>query len=192
MSPRWLVLDTETTGIPRGSACDVRAVSVGVCLAGPDGPLEAPRTLLVCPPVWSEQAPQAEAVHGLSRAHVERHGKSPAEAWAWLNGYVAEWQPHGLLAWNAAFDAEILARLARDAGQSAPLLWPTVELPGGLTAPDGCLMRLYRGMMPGRASLAAALAALGLPGRAAGHHGAGEDAHLAATVLGALCRRAAA
>lgn len=190
----WMVLDTETTGLPADdrARCEVRAVEVGVALVGPGGVL-ASRSLLVCPPVWSYQTQAAEKIHGLSRAYITAHGMSPAEAWATINGWTLEWQPAGLLAWNASFDAEILARLALDAGQSAPVPWPAVSLavrPGVPdVAPEGCLLRWYRalrearGQSRGRVALAAAAAAEGIAGRSVAFHGAEEDARIAAEIL---------
>ena len=71
------VIDLEASGFGRGSY----PIEVGFVL--PDG---ATYCSLIHPaPHWTHWDPQAEQVHGLTRAMLERHGRSPAEIAAVLN-----------------------------------------------------------------------------------------------------------
>jgi len=197
----YVVFDTETTGLPRSSAgCPVRGIQFGLALSDGRRVVERFR-VLVRPSVWAPSAPDAERIHGLSRAHVEARGVEAAAAWEGIDGILAVWAavasvPHGslpLLAWNAPFDTEILFRLGVDAGAMAGktrLKLPDVALPSirhATTAPHGCLMRGYKawagmvGLAPG-GSLDKARSCCGLPART-GHHDAADDAALAADVL---------
>ena len=71
------VIDIEASGFGRGSFPN----EVGFIL--PDG--QSYCSLVRPPAHWTHWDPRAEQVHGLTRAMLERHGRSPAEIAAVLN-----------------------------------------------------------------------------------------------------------
>ena len=103
----WISVDVETSGpTPHTGSL----LSIGACLVeDPDRGIE----LLLRPEPdlpWQEEA---EAIHGLDRATLEREGFVPAEAMAELERWVAEVTPQGsrpvMVALNAPFDWMFIA-----------------------------------------------------------------------------------
>jgi DNA polymerase III epsilon subunit-like protein len=151
--PGYVVIDTETTGLPHMHA-DVGAVQLGMVLVW-QGMIQDSWQIMVRPGRWPppDVYLQALAVHKLSRERIEAEGVPPLVAWNAMQAYWARWQAivpvlHPL-AWNARFDVEILARLAGIPG----LVFP--DAPLGIrakldTAPGGCLMRAWQGWRKGQ------------------------------------------
>lgn len=190
-----IVLDTETTGFPRKSSmCPVRPVQVGAVLLDADSLAEVDHfKLLLNPGFWPPGYQHAEKVHGISRQRAEREGTRLSEGFrlllGWLGKHTAERGPAQLMAWNAKFDRAIMDRWVRDASdaveieESAP--WPDWSL-GSLTAPGGCVLKLYQQARPNAPSrLRDALTACGLPAQPEPHD-ALSDARCAAAVLRVL------
>jgi DNA polymerase III epsilon subunit-like protein len=206
MTQLFIVLDTETTGIPRSLESDVRPVSFGAAAYTVDGMEEVARThFLVRPGVWARGWQRAEAIHGLSREKLDRDGLSLADGWerlvAWFaqtadtNGCAAgEMYP---MAWSSQFDRLVLSIWARAAGNKVEsvISWPEWS-EGELRAPEGCLQALYRDWTRGQpgiktpryGKLKTAAEMLGV-GTQTATHNALADARLAAGVLAALRER---
>jgi DNA polymerase III epsilon subunit-like protein len=98
----WISLDVETSGpTPHTGSL----LSIGACLvADPDRGIE----LLLRPETDAPWSMEAEAIHRLDRATLEREGWPPAEAMAELERWIAEVTPEGsrpvMVALNAPFD----------------------------------------------------------------------------------------
>jgi DNA polymerase III epsilon subunit-like protein len=98
----WISLDVETSGpTPHTGSL----LSIGACLvADPDRGIE----LLLRPQTDLPWSMEAEAIHRLDRATLEREGWPPAEAMAELERWIAEVTPEGsrpvMVALNAPFD----------------------------------------------------------------------------------------
>ena len=138
----FLVLDTETTGLP--SDPKARPIQVGGCavlvetgeLLGPEYELD----FMVWPDVWPADWSRAEKVHGISRERVEEHGLSGEESWHRLRGWTSLVMQHpgvcgregSYTAWNASFDQKMLARWHRSIFRSTD--FPLRH----------CLMNLYK------------------------------------------------
>lgn len=203
MSDLLIVLDTETTGIPKGLDSPVRAVSLGAAAYLSDTFEEVDRFYItVCPSHFAPGYENAERVHGLKRRHLEQEGYGFREGWTawmtWVEAQVTEQQgklPY-FLAWNSAFDALIMALWYSDvSGQPAKHpLWPCWQH-GSLEAPAGCLQAMYREWTktqpgihtPRYGSLKSAAETLGA-GTQATTHNALADARLAAAVMRKLVR----
>ncbi len=173
-----VVLDTETSGFPaHRSDCPVRAISIGaagyVWAPGEGWALVGTFSRVMRPPVFPSASvwDRAEAVHGLSRALVEK-APPAAEVWGLFASALGYWhnvaagrsagQPGlapgavGYLAWNADFDWSMLRRWARDCGGNpSALVFPDVRLSPGdaprsgpavgpVVAPHGCLMEAWK------------------------------------------------
>lgn len=170
-----VVLDTETSGLPAHRPdCPVRAIAIGAAgyVWAPSGEWALVGTFsrVMRPPVFPPAATwdRAEAVHGLSRAVVEK-APPAADVWAAFAQILGYWlgvaagrsadragiDPRiiGYLAWNADFDWQMLRRWVRDCGGTpSALVFPDVRLspgdpgPGGVTvmAPHGCLMEAWK------------------------------------------------
>jgi DNA polymerase III epsilon subunit-like protein len=98
----WISVDVETSGpTPHTGSL----LSIGACLvADPNRGIE----LHLRPDPSMPWTAEAEAIHGLDRAVLERDGLPPAEAMAELERWVAEVTPEGsrpvMVALNAPFD----------------------------------------------------------------------------------------
>ncbi len=98
----WISVDVETSGpTPHTGSL----LSIGACLVeDPDRGIE----LLLRPEADLPWLAEAEAIHGLDRALLEREGFVPAEAMAELERWIAEVTPEGsrpvMVALNAPFD----------------------------------------------------------------------------------------
>ena len=98
----WISVDTETSG-PTPSTGSL--LSIGACLV--DDPEQGIELLLRPEPGHSWSA-EAEAIHGLDRATLERDGLAPADAMVRLEAWLADVVPEGsrpvMAALNAPFD----------------------------------------------------------------------------------------
>lgn len=98
----WISVDVETSGPTPGTGS---LLSIGACLV--DDPERGIELLLRPEPglPWSDDA---EAIHRLDRAGLERDGMDPADAMAALEGWLADVVPAGsrpvMVALNAPFD----------------------------------------------------------------------------------------
>ncbi len=103
----WISIDVETSGpTPHTGSL----ISIGACLVDdPDTGLE----LRLRPESGLPWLADAEAIHRLDRATLERDGLPPAEAMAALERWIAEVTPAGsrpvMVALNAAFDWMFIA-----------------------------------------------------------------------------------
>ena len=98
----WISVDIETSGPTPGIAS---LLSIGACLVDdPDTGIE----LLLRPDPALGWSAEAETVHGLDRARLERDGLDPADAFAELAAWVARVVPADhrpvFVALNAPFD----------------------------------------------------------------------------------------
>jgi len=106
----WISVDVETSG-PTPSTGSL--LSIGACLV--ERPSEGVELLLRPDPSlpWSDEA---EAVHGLSRATLERDGQDPRDAMLALEAWIGSVVPTGsrpvLVALNAPFDWMFIADAA--------------------------------------------------------------------------------
>lgn len=106
-APTHCVIDIEASGFGRSSY----PIEVGYVL--PDG---RSRCMLIRPaPGWTHWDPAAEQVHGISRATLRRHGKTPQAVAVQLNAELA-----GLTAYcdGWAHDYTWLGALFEEAGLS--------------------------------------------------------------------------
>jgi ribonuclease T len=98
----WISVDVETSGpTPHTGSL----LAIGACLlANPDQGIE----LLLRPEPGMPWLEEAQAIHGLDRAELERDGLEPGAAMAALAAWIAEVVPPGsrpvMVALNAAFD----------------------------------------------------------------------------------------
>lgn len=74
------IIDLEASGFGRGSY----PIEVGVALA--DGTVHS--ALIKPPENWVHWSEEAEAIHGISRAHLKEHGKTPREVAMELNNLL--------------------------------------------------------------------------------------------------------
>ena len=150
----YLVLDTETTGLP----CDPKAhvVEVGAALVPAPRPGWFERgeystfSTLVRPPVLTEEGLAiAKRVSGITKEQLD-HARSPSEALhaleAWVYDYLCGGDRGGFYpkldktavhAWNAPFDAQMMERTFSPCSH-----WSHVQLWGALP-PDNCVMRRF-------------------------------------------------
>jgi DNA polymerase III epsilon subunit-like protein len=98
----WISVDVETSGPTPGAGS---LLSIGACLV--DDP-ERGIELRLRPEPGRPWAADAEAVHRLDRAALERDGLDPADAMVRLDAWLAEVVPAGsrpvMVALNAPFD----------------------------------------------------------------------------------------
>ncbi len=103
----WISVDVETSGpTPHTGSL----LSIGAC------PVDDPGRgieLRLCPEPGLPWQPEAERIHGLDRATLERDGLDPAAAMAALEAWLAEVVPAGsrpvMVALNAPFDWMFIA-----------------------------------------------------------------------------------
>ena len=211
MNRRYIVWDFETTGIPARSPGLVRPVEVGITIF--DGQFEnyESHSLRMRPDVWAPGWRHAERVHGITRASLERpEVPGMAQAFEAFSRTLAESMETGMLsqadeffslAWNAAFDSEVLRlwiRAARGEDDSDLARWLDAPI-GPFIAPAGCLQAMYREWTktqpgfttPRYGALRRACESLGLAWDEKSAHGAVYDAHAAGRVAHAIISRAA-
>lgn len=179
---RWLVLDTETTGLPRESW--TRPCELAVVLVEQDGTLAAEWSSLIqvpCPP----QADQALKLTGISREEIaaapppDQVGDA-FERWRAMHG-AAEVQ---LTSFNIGFDRPMMARLWPRVGPWGPCVMLTATK---VMDRSGALQRWESGE-PKWARLEEA-ARFFQVGQEDGAHRALADARVAARILIELARR---
>ena len=205
----YIVWDFETTGIPAQQPGLVRPVEVGITIFDGDFEGKWSHSILMCPDVWAPGYERAEAVHGITRRSLEGGlVLGMAEAFDQLAVVLANDVKEGVLAyarevyslaWNSAFDSEVLRLWMRAAGRSDLSLadWPDAPV-GSLTAPRGCLQAMYREWTktqpgfttPRYGSLKRACAELGIAWDDSRAHGAAYDSRQAGLVARELLRRA--
>ena len=120
---RWLVIDTETTGLPREPW--TRPCELGAVLLGEDGEISSEWASLVCVPCPSG-ADRALALTGITRAEIEAAPSPEAVGRA----FQLWRESHGALdvqitSYNVGFDAPMMARLWPDIGPWGPCLMLT-------------------------------------------------------------------
>jgi hypothetical protein len=154
MSRVIIVLDFETTGLPRKKDCQVRPIQVGAVAVTESLETLSSYKALLCPDVWApgyDGRPQE--IHGISRAQAELEGASMAEGWfdfaVWLvqtrNDHGDETSPVDFTSWSSRFDNAIMARWRKAALPGSNPLGPWQDCTlGKLTAPAGCLQTMYR------------------------------------------------
>lgn len=210
MSRYYIVWDFETTGIPARAPGLVRPVEVGITIFDEAFEGHWSHSFRMCPDVWAPGYEHAEAVHGITRESLEQSGvMSMSEAFDQLAVVLANDTRSGLLAyatevyslaWNAAFDSEVLRLWMRAAGREDLALadWPDAPI-GPFTAPAGCLQAMYREWTktqpdlhtPRYGSLRSACEELGLAWDESSAHGASYDSHAAGRVAHAMLSREA-
>ena len=206
MREMLIILDTETTGLPRDLDSDVRPVSFGaVAYLGPQMEEVDSVHFLLRPDVWSKSAWRAEQIHGLSKARLDCHGLTMKDGWdravKWMHA-AAEANRVNIadvyfMAWNSKFDRLVMSLWRNAAGIVSDRImeWPDWK-EGSLQAPGGCLQALYREWTRGQpgiktpryGKLDSACQMLGV-GKQAAVHNALSDARLAGAVLAALRAR---
>lgn len=112
-----LAIDTETTSL---HGVVVQVGIVGLDAAAREVCCDA---LLVAPAPGHTVEPSAERVHGLSDAHVRRHGMDPRRALLRVAEVCCTARARGipLVAHNASFDAASLRRTAQAIRQPPPV-----------------------------------------------------------------------
>jgi hypothetical protein len=210
VSRYYIVWDFETTGIPAHHPGLVRPVEVGITIYDGEFAGHWSHSIIMCPDVWAPSYVRAEAVHGISRTSLMMDGyPSMGEAFDQLAVVLANDMKMGLLAyatevyslaWNAAFDSEVLRLWMRAAGREDLALadWPDAPI-GPFTAPAGCLQAMYREWTktqpdlhtPRYGSLRRACEELGLAWDESSAHGASYDSHAAGRVAHAMLSREA-
>jgi len=170
MKQLLIVVDTETTGIPRNGlksaerAIVVAAEAVEVELS-PSALAEGkfftvlgpPLELMIRPVVWSPQSEKALSVNGLKKEEVEEKGLSASAAWAkvekWLEELAGKTSASAeevyWLAYNSSFDQTILTILMNDAGLDLKeaIRWPDWKC-GKIKALNGWLLGAARQGLP--------------------------------------------
>ena len=82
MTEMLIVLDTETTGLPKDLSSDVRPVSFGAAAYfGPQMEEVDSTHFLLRPDVWADGWERAEAIHGLDRGRMDRDGLTMKDGW---------------------------------------------------------------------------------------------------------------
>lgn len=209
MTEMLIVLDTETTGLPKDLSSDVRPVSFGaVAYLGPEMEEVDATHFLLRPEVWAKGWERAEAIHGLDRGRLDRDGLTMADGWdravGWMRAAAEANRVNTadvyFMAWNSKFDRLVMSLWRNAAGivSDRVMEWPDWS-EGHLRAPNGCLQALYREWTKGQpgihtpryGSLSAACQTLGV-GSQATVHNALADARLAGAVLSSLRARARA
>lgn len=208
MSRYYIVWDFETTGIPSHHPGLVRPVEVGITIFDGDFEGHWSHSITMCPDVWAPSYVRAEAVHGISRTSLMMDGyPGMAEAFDQLAVVIAGDRKAGLLAfatevyslaWNAAFDTEVLRLWMRAAGKTDLSLADWSDAPiGPFIAPGGCLQAMYREWTktqpdlttPRYGALRRACRELGLAWDDSAAHGAAYDSHAAGRVAREMLRR---
>ena len=203
MREMLIILDTETTGLPRDLDSDVRPVSFGAAAYfGPQMEEVDSTHFLLRPDVWADGWERAEAIHGLDRGRLDRDGLTMKDGWdravKWMHAAAKANQVNiadvYFMAWNSKFDRLVMSLWRNAAGivSDRVMEWPDWS-EGNLRAPNGCLQALYREWTKGHpgihtpryGSLNSACQTLGV-GRQAAVHNALADARLAGSVLHAL------
>jgi DNA polymerase III epsilon subunit-like protein len=208
MSELLIVIDTETTGLPKDMKSDVRPVSFGaVAYYGPEMEEVDHLYFLIRPDVFAEGYLRAEAIHGITEDRLHRDGLPMNLAWermvSWVQRVITN-QNCGagecyFMAWNSKFDRLVMSLWAKGQGMpmdDRPLMWPDWS-DGDLEAPQGCLQHLYREWTktqpgiktPRYGALNSAAQTLGV-GKQAAIHNALADARMAGAILAALRARA--
>lgn len=206
MTELLIVLDTETTGLPKGLSSDVRPVSFGaVAYLGLEMEEVDSTHFLLRPDVWAPGWPRAEKIHGLSQGRLARDGLTMKDGWdravRWMHGAASASQTNiadvYFMSWNSKFDRLVMSLWRNAAGivSDRVMEWPDWG-EGDLSAPNGCLQALYREWArsqpgirtPRYGSLNSACQMLGV-GQQAAVHNALADARLAGSVLSNLRQR---
>lgn len=207
MSELLIVIDTETTGLPKDIKSDVRPVSFGaVAYYGPEMEEVDHSYFLIRPDVFAEGYLRAEAIHGITEDRLHRDGLPMKLAWdravKWMHATAAANQCNiadvYFMAWNSKFDRLVMSLWRNAAGivSDRVMEWPKWE-EGELEAPQGCLQHLYREWTktqpgiktPRYGALNSAAQTLGV-GKQAAIHNALADARMAGAILAALRARA--
>lgn len=210
MSRYYIVWDFETTGIPARAPGLVRPVEVGITIFDEAFEGHWSHSFRMCPDVWAPGYQHAEAVHGITRESLEQSGvMSMSEAFDQLAVVLANDTRSGLLAyatevyslaWNAAFDSEVLRLWMRAAGRDDLSMADWSDAPvGPFIAPAGCLQAMYREWTktqpglhtPRYGSLRRACESLGLAWDDGSAHGAAYDSHAAGRVARSMLSRVA-
>ena len=155
MTVRYLVWDFETTGIPARAPGLIRPVQVGLTMFDDSFTDFSNFSMLVRPDVWAPGWENAQRVHGISRAALEKKSvPGMAESFQLLANHLRRSMATGFLepasemyslAWNSAFDSEVLRLWMRAAGVRNRALSDWADAPvGPFTAPLGCLQAMYR------------------------------------------------
>lgn len=206
MPEMLIVVDTETTGLPKNLSSDVRPVSFGaVAYLGPQMEEVDSIHFIMRPDVWADGFWNAERVHGLSKPRLECHGLSMKDGWdravKWMHAAAAANQCNiadvYFMAWNSKFDRLVMSLWRNAAGTVSERVmgWPTWK-EGQLVSPDGCVQHTYREWtetqpgirVPRYGKLSEAAQTLGV-GSQATVHNALADARLAGGILNSLRQR---
>lgn len=178
---RWLVIDTETTGLPR--APWAMPCELGVVLLSEDGEIAGEWASLICVPCPPEAEP-ALRLTGITREEIEA-APSPNLALerltAWRAGLGAE--AVAVTSYNVGFDRPMMERLWPGFGPWGPCVMLSAT---GIMGRAGVLPRWETGE-PKWARLDEAARYFGI-GQEDGAHRALADARVAARILVALAR----
>jgi DNA polymerase III epsilon subunit-like protein len=121
---RVLLLDTETTGLPRtqpnGTLIQPRIVTISWLLGIPDAQSERERSYVVRPDGFTIPR-EATAIHGISTEYARATGSSLQSVLQQLREDCDALHPQIVVAHNASFDLPIVAAEFRRLGISSPL-----------------------------------------------------------------------
>lgn len=137
MAFRVLIVDTETTGLPknrRANVCDLSnwpvPVQIGWILykcphAGKPGRILRKGNMIIRPNGWTIP-PESEAIHGISMDYATRYGRPLHECLLELSGVIR--LAHAVCCHNAEFDIPVLLSSVCRAGMT-PSLYPLFNIP---------------------------------------------------------------